>query len=978
MTKKTNKSLVKLQIANLRNEVAKTDRETATIFARLREHFDKLIVIYSDLSLPPTSDDDRQETEAFVQSTVARDGGPTQRFFNHWFRRQVWRLEDARQIREWSMTTSTAEYGAKLARDYLASGDLDGARKTIAETQISVGGDEERTAVERLGDEKHLAVHLHNFHLRFAWAMHLATLPRARADLLSAFARGFGWLRDAQYDIVLALEHQGGHKTEDVMDALHATYDAAEYDRTDARSMLALRARDRKFFQEALAQVPAATQLITEYDGALAAFTKTLDAQEDPLFPVARAAAESLIIGYTAKYGQTYPGLELDDASGNGKDTYIHLKAKADDVPEEDDIPAIVHRRSHKPDPGVTLAHHVRKLAEYFRADDYKIDGFVQRRRTVADRLIAEKSYRGRYWNEFTLNGASSAIGDDIVRIRAEAILCRADQSPDHERLNFGALCLAEGYFQRTDLSEKDQFLAVVRLHDMLTDDRERVLALSQDQRGEDELSIRMALFAERLRPGDPTEPLSAEQAFFVLGLLGDWPEIRPPLTLGQNNGLDFIIHTLSVESMRKPKHQAWLLESLSDSEKDAVLTAVDAAITQSDTDGKPVVLDKSWMSIAQTVYCNRFLAEASAAYGRKSYDLTLETYLKAMNVVRKAGISIAGPETSPAEMRRIRENWWALFRQARIFDIPVATVTRLIEASRVYVITKILGLKPSDVEPDTYAADVTLEQSNWLHQCAMAVSVPSKLPFEVCFFGFGAGVTDSRPDGGERSALLGILVTTHGHVANVVLKDKDGDQLTDTMAIELVHVPGSNDWAPHMVDEPWFLTALVDLLQDQRTFTLQEERSKGFNQAYKGSAAHATKDKNALPPPYYLVTMRRDFRLREAKEALDRTPRPRRPLSYRFDVRAHDRARIERGPLPMDEARRKILDRRGYTILVAGQPIPERIQEALFRRGEGPPAQDGWLAIKLSDVDQFVRGPESGEYVPSIRRATPRPGDPR
>jgi hypothetical protein len=166
----------------------------------------------------------------------------------------------------------------------------------------------------------------------------------------------------------------------------------------------------------------------------------------------------------------------------------------------------------------------------------------------------------------------------------------------------------------------------------------------------------------------------------------------------------------------------------------------------------------------------------------------------------------------------------------------------------------------------------------------------------------------------------------------------------------------------------PWLLRTLIELLLESRTSVTAHDptylQQKRAERVLGGIPM-------PIPKPYYVV------RVRDRRVAIDharQVARRRLPgcpwqLRHRFDVSGHERCRIKRGPLPLDDKTRKVLEKRRYRIYTVNAPSPEDAHR-LAQRGVPPKAPSEWLAILTSQVSSFKKGPEGAPYVPAIRRA--------
>ena len=603
----------------------------------------------------------------------------------------------------------------------------------------------------------------------------------------------------------------------------------------------------------------------------------------------------------------------------------------------------------------------------FLETDD---EGLQLRRRTVADRIIR------RLLDHPTVqsDGSISQLPQRVLEM-SEEDLCRADQHTEWDRINAGALILAEGEMLRGGFQKncpmhaRERYIAAGKLVDLLRPcSKEEIRDFYTGEDVDREVVGRaLGRFVQRMDPAQWTP----SEVFYLLAMIGDFPEVRTPYCARKYNhpsgrtSLGMVFKSIGEHAAER----AWLMSSVSEARREELRYWIRAMERRRVEEQLPreavdslIVEFTDGLSTAERIYVREIGVQTSRRKGRKSHDITLEHYLMCLNGVRTL-------HTTPPQ-RRDRDLWWSLLRQARVFDIPSEVANRLRIASMGYVLKRVLGLEEdAPVIATPVGQEITPEEKRraaFLRTTANAIAPPAKLPFEVCYFGFGDGVPVVSISGKDaKDYLLGILVTKSGFVANIVNR-------FDAADLDIIRRPELPEWEPRMVDEPWFLLGLVDVLQDQRTFTIEGQRSQAFNRGYKNAAQHAKTDKNKLPEPYYLVTMRRDFQVKDAQEVMSRTPRPRRPLSHRFDVIEHDRARHYRGPVPMDPTRQRVLTRRGYTILTYGATIPAEIAEAMMRRELPPPKEGEWLAIKMWDVSQFIRGPENAPYIPSLRRLPP------
>jgi hypothetical protein len=167
----------------------------------------------------------------------------------------------------------------------------------------------------------------------------------------------------------------------------------------------------------------------------------------------------------------------------------------------------------------------------------------------------------------------------------------------------------------------------------------------------------------------------------------------------------------------------------------------------------------------------------------------------------------------------------------------------------------------------------------------------------------------------------------------------------------------------------PWVVKTLLELLRESRTSVLEQQPTFRDRQLAERRSERSGVPM-PVPRPYYVVRVRRRVVYDKARQvARRRLPSCPWQLRHRFDVVAHERCRVQRGPLPLNPKLRATLEKRRYRIYTLEQPSAED-QARLSSRGLQPKHTQEWLAILTSQVASFQKGPEDGPYVPAIRRA--------
>lgn len=162
----------------------------------------------------------------------------------------------------------------------------------------------------------------------------------------------------------------------------------------------------------------------------------------------------------------------------------------------------------------------------------------------------------------------------------------------------------------------------------------------------------------------------------------------------------------------------------------------------------------------------------------------------------------------------------------------------------------------------------------------------------------------------------------------------------------------------------PYILPTFINIINDHRTFIVEANMRTGQRRDYKKNRKHMGV-KGRTPPPYYTLRLKNQV-LRETMRTT--FPKPRGPRNYKTDVRAHERCRIRRGPLPLDPELAIKLKKREYKIFTTNK-LDADTYERLHKRNMAYKRADEWLAIKVSWVEEHLNcnNPEV-PYIPAVR----------
>jgi hypothetical protein len=358
----------------------------------------------------------------------------------------------------------------------------------------------------------------------------------------------------------------------------------------------------------------------------------------------------------------------------------------------------------------------------------------------------------------------------------------------------------------------------------------------------------------------------------------------------------------------------------------------------------------------------------------RESYEWTLGGYLAALNGFAKARKGMNDDE------RRTWARGLNAFRDARIFDIPNHVYQDLFYTCWRYVLQACGGAPPDeDREPAPEERDKFWRLAN---QVRAEMPMPAKMPFKSMYLGYGPGLSMDSPekmgvftcdiDTPYYPKLMGQLITVDGYVFDVVGHENDATIGFARTAKNGWGDPQGGQAGPFPT--PWMLLALVDLINDHNTFIIEKQRSKKWNQEWRKNTG-SWRHKKKVPEPYYCIKLKRSLVHEDTEKKLRAaTPVIRQSPDHRWDTRGHERVRVQRGKLPLEDKTRRRLEKRGYRIYTYNTMSAEDTTRLMKRPSIPPKKPDEWIAIRATWVDSYVNGPADAPYVPGLR-LMPEPG---
>lgn len=344
-----------------------------------------------------------------------------------------------------------------------------------------------------------------------------------------------------------------------------------------------------------------------------------------------------------------------------------------------------------------------------------------------------------------------------------------------------------------------------------------------------------------------------------------------------------------------------------------------------------------------------------------------------------------------------------ALLRDARVFHLNPASYFAAYRAADVYVTTSLAGLpwreglgtengilsipetqsgrdalaaRIVEVQRAQASADPIADTERLLEameEGQLQEPFPSPLPFPTIHIGFG-GTVALTP--GQMAIALGESTVNHrdvslgghhlgytlGHTeehGDIVLEHLEAHDRAGPITIAR-YFDGA--WVGLMSLSPWVVNSLVALINENTAVVEVNPVTAAIRYEH-----NRVKIDRLIPRPYYTLHLK--------PRVIDASMRHNPTLgrysfhyTYRFDVEAHERLRVQRGEAPLSDKDRKKLIERNYVIYEPGMTLDEVLMAKLRKRGYPPPTSTEWFAVLTSRISPHKRGPEGAPYVPAVR----------
>lgn len=189
----------------------------------------------------------------------------------------------------------------------------------------------------------------------------------------------------------------------------------------------------------------------------------------------------------------------------------------------------------------------------------------------------------------------------------------------------------------------------------------------------------------------------------------------------------------------------------------------------------------------------------------------------------------------------------------------------------------------------------------------------------------------------------------------------------------------GTSQWGLHKIHdnghwlESYFSTVLIMLLheiKERSSCTITSPSTRELRRTLKSLPSKESRQAKS-PSVYYVSPITSKLRTVPDFEDLCVPRKARKLLAFRYHVRSHDRLYVRRGELPISPEDKVKLQGRGY--VVSEEPSETFELEYAFRRKHIPTQkQHEWIACRIVDIEEHVRGPEDGPLIPPLKTLPP------
>lgn len=345
------------------------------------------------------------------------------------------------------------------------------------------------------------------------------------------------------------------------------------------------------------------------------------------------------------------------------------------------------------------------------------------------------------------------------------------------------------------------------------------------------------------------------------------------------------------------------------------------------------------------------------------NHQIVVDNYLTVLDcsarlAARDATIYPASVGMSREDVMQIAHRAYALLREARIYELTSADYETSLKLATDYMQTTIGWSEGMD----------RVEVQERINKVIPQVPLPSPLPFDTVYLGWGAGLehpvmaaTDNEGNDLTSVLVVGMLLHRDGTVIEVAFDAAHED-------VVLRPVADARGWLPGASVIPWAATLVVAALNDYRTIIHEHEKIPySTRQKFHDKSRQAKRQ--YLPRPFYSVELK-DMVIDDHAKKLPRLTVPV-EWSHRWDVRGHEVLYVRRGSLPLPERKRREYAKEGFEVFEYPTVVSAEAYSVLVRKGEPPLREGEWLAVKKLWRASYIKpaGRDDLPYIPSTRK---------
>lgn len=174
----------------------------------------------------------------------------------------------------------------------------------------------------------------------------------------------------------------------------------------------------------------------------------------------------------------------------------------------------------------------------------------------------------------------------------------------------------------------------------------------------------------------------------------------------------------------------------------------------------------------------------------------------------------------------------------------------------------------------------------------------------------------------------------------------------------------------PDQPDMYYVLAVMAKAITHHTTQVLKDMPEFGKAMRQRKKLLGMAKVALPVPPPFYEIVVKDvdlNSVMREGTRASDAHTGW--ELTHQVEVAGHVKYKIMRGDLPVREERLAWLAKNKYQLFQGSmQGAPQEVLDGLQRRGVWHPDSNEWLAVKVTYVKPYSKGPETGVVIPAVR----------